>query len=76
MSKKDRMCTYHEEAYGDSAENRASAHHLVFSKKEVPRKRVTCPVCKRRLTAKVSIGYDDVVRYLVPQHKRKRWWRK
>jgi hypothetical protein len=41
------------------------------------RQRVTCPECGRRMIARVQVGHDgDHVAYLLPPHKRKKWWKK
>jgi len=40
------------------------------------RKRVTCPVCKRRMKADTKFGPDAVLMWRVPPHKRKGWWKR
>jgi hypothetical protein len=41
------------------------------------RVRVTCPECGRRLIGWMSVCHDGCcVRYTVPRHKRKGWWKK
>lgn len=69
-----KMCSYYDTNRGAPVEDRAETGHYVHPKTR--RKRVACPVCKRRLVARVAVGYDDELRYVVPKHKRKRWWRK
>jgi hypothetical protein len=65
---------------GDPVGDRAAVHHQVFPEAEVKkaqRKRVTCPVCKRRLLGWVSVGMcEEKLRVVVPPHKRKAWWKK
>jgi hypothetical protein len=39
-------------------------------------RRVTCPMCKRRVMADVRVGNDGDVIWRIPPHKRKMWWKK
>ena len=40
-------------------------------------RRVTCPVCKRRLMGCYVIDHDgEVMKLNIPPHKPKRWWKK
>lgn len=75
----DRMCPYYDADRGVSVAAREREYHIVYPECEVRklrRKRVTCPVCGRRMRGWVASGYDDELRYIVPQHKRKGWWKK
>lgn len=35
----------------------------------IPRKRMVCPVCKRRLLARICISHDGDAYYAIPRHK-------
>lgn len=76
--KNDRMCLYYDKDRGASVKDRMRVYHVVYSQVDVRklrRCRVVCPACKRRMRGWVAVGYDDELRYVVPKHKRKRWWR-
>lgn len=79
MSMPSKMCSYSGQR-GDSVGDRSFVYHRVFSGKEVKkaqRRRVTCPVCKRRLMGWVSVGMlEEKLRVVVPPHKRKAWWKR
>lgn len=75
----DKMCPYFDEKRGASVDDRGRACHAVHDSKDVKklqRKRVTCPVCGRRLMGWIAVGYDDELRLVVPPHKKKGWWKK
>ena len=43
----------------------------------VKRKRLTCPICKRRLMSSISWDYNgEVLIHTLPPHKPKMWWKK
>ena len=43
----------------------------------VKRKRVICPVCKRRMWASFRFCHDGCcIMYSIPKHKVKKWWTK
>jgi len=72
----DKMCPYYDKDRGALRDDRERYYHYVANAGEAKSRRVVCPVCKRRLKSKLAIGYDDEVRYIIPRHKRKRWWRR
>ena len=42
----------------------------------VPRKRVRCPKCGRKLLTSVEFVHDGDVLHTIPKHKPKGWWKK
>lgn len=81
MAKAGEMCPYSGNRGYDREDRQRTGHH-VFTDREVAkaqRKRVVCPVCKRRLIGWVTVLHSDcqdVLRVTVPRHKRKGWWKK
>ena len=80
-AKSPKMCPYDEKG-GDTGLNhsRYPAMRAVLADENLGakhRKRVTCPLCKRRMWGWVRIGHDsDVIAIHVPPHKKKKWWKK
>lgn len=74
------MCPYNEKKSNGLYHSRRPANRAVETKEnlgKLHRRRVECPVCKRRLWGWVTIGHDaDFHTVDVPPHKRKKWWKK
>lgn len=71
-----KLCPYYQKNRGQSKACREHDNHLL-SAGDIKRKKIVCPVCKRRLWGWVAMRLDcDKPLYLVPKHKRKKWWKK
>lgn len=77
------MCTYENKNGNRGSFSPGTTDHwfrmMVTSDKDwkQERKRLTCPVCKRRMIGWVVIGHDaDIIYHAIPPHKKKKWWKK
>ena len=49
----------------------------VFSTRwPVPRIRIICPLCKRRIKSSLGFTHDGEIYHHLPPHKPKGWWKK
>jgi len=65
---KPQMCECHGLFLGDAFADETG---------KIPRRKVTCPVCKRRLLARIDdTSHENETYYLLPPHKVTGWWKK
>lgn len=87
MGKRSKMCSYvgpwlysvssDEQIRADEEmQARGELHYDPPAHPTVIHKRIRCPECKRRMIADTSFGHDGILRFRVPPHKRKGWWKR
>lgn len=69
MATKAEMCEFFEKFH-------PSRHEEPYDDKPFKRQRVECPSCGRRMMGWMIIHDGEVLKYAVPPHKRKGWWKK
>lgn len=70
-------CPYDNKGYGGSRLADLRAYEASDEDLAQRRTKVQCPLCGRRLVGWATISHDGyIVRYVVPPHKKKGWWKR
>lgn len=62
--------------WADTEFNMAVGAYVFSTKHPVPRIRIVCPLCKRRVKSSLGFTHDGEIYHTLPAHKPRGWWKK